>query len=123
MIAVNELTALKCNKREVFEKLVLILSPFAPHIYEELWLQLGHEGGVSAATYPVFDESFLVEASHEYPVSINGKVRVKLSFPLDQNTKEIEAEVLANEVVQKWTEGKPPKKVIIVPGRIINVVV
>jgi leucyl-tRNA synthetase len=123
MIAVNELTALKCNKREVLEKLVLILSPFAPHISEELWLQLGHEGGVSAATYPVFDESFLVEASHEYPVSINGKVRVKLSFPLDQNTKEIEAEVLANEVVQKWTEGKPPKKVIIVPGRIINVVV
>ena len=123
MIAVNELTALKCNKREVLEKLVLILSPFAPHISEELWLQLGHEGGVSTAAYPAFDESFLVEASHEYPVSINGKVRAKLSFPIDQDVKEIEVAVLANDVVQKWTEGKPPKKVIIVPGRIINVVV
>lgn len=123
MIAVNELTALKCNKREVLEKLVLILSPFAPHISEELWAQLGHEGGVSAAAYPAFDGSFLVEASHEYPVSINGKVRAKLSFPIDQDVKEIEVAVLANEIVQKWTEGKPPKKVIIVPKRIINVVV
>jgi len=123
MIAVNELTALKCNKREVLEKLVLILSPFAPHISEELWAQLGHEGGISSAAYPEFDESYLVEDSHEYPISINGKVRAKMAFPLDQNVKEIETEVLAAEVVQKWTEGKPPKKVIIVPGRIINVVV
>lgn len=123
MIAVNELTALKCNKREVLEKLVLILSPFAPHISEELWEKLGHQGGVSVSNYPTYDESFLVEASHEYPVSINGKVRVKLSFPVDQDVKEIETEVLAHEIVQKWTNGKPPKKVIIVPKRIINVVV
>lgn len=123
MIAVNELTALKCNKREVLEKLVLILSPFAPHISEELWEKLGHQGGVSAASYPIYDESFLVEASHEYPISINGKVRAKLSFPVDQDVKEIETEVLAHEIVQKWTNGKPPKKVIIVPKRIINVVV
>ena len=123
MIAVNELTALKCNKREVLEKLALILSPFAPHISEELWAQLGHQGGISSAAYPEFDESYLVEASHEYPISINGKVRAKMAFPLDKNVKEIEAEVLAAEIVQKWTEGKPPKKVIIVPGRIINVVV
>lgn len=123
MIAVNDLTALKCNKREVLEKLTLILSPFAPHISEELWDKLGYEGGISSAAYPAFDESFLVEASHEYPVSINGKVRAKLSFPIDQDVKEIEVAVLANEVVQKWTEGKPPKKVIIVPKRIINVVV
>ncbi|MEQ6120687.1 class I tRNA ligase family protein [Reichenbachiella sp. MALMAid0571] len=123
MIAVNELTALKCNKREVLEKLVLILSPFAPHISEELWEQLGHQGSISSAAYPEFDESYLVEASHEYPVSINGKVRAKMAFPLDKNVKEIEAEVLAADIVQKWTEGKPPKKVIIVPGRIINVVV
>lgn len=123
MIAVNELTALKCNKREVLEKLVLILSPFAPHISEELWEKLDHQGGVSAASYPSYDESFLVEASHEYPVSINGKVRAKLSFPVDQDVKEIETEVLAHEIVQKWTNGKPPKKVIIVPKRIINVVV
>lgn len=123
MIAVNELTALKCNKREVLEKLVLILSPFAPHISEELWEKLSHEGGVSAASYPTYDESFLVEATHEYPVSINGKVRAKLSFPVDQDVKEIETEVLAHKIVQKWTNGKPPKKVIIVPKRIINVVV
>ena len=123
MIAVNELTALKCNKREVLEKLVLILSPFAPHISEELWDKLGHQGGISSASYPAFDESFLVEASHEYPVSINGKVRAKLSFPIDKDVKEIEVAVLANDIVQKWTEGKPPKKVIIVPKRIINVVV
>ncbi len=123
MIAVNELTSLKCNKREILEKLVIILSPFAPHISEELWEKLGHEGGVSTANYPAFDESFLVEDSHEYPVSINGKVRAKVSFPVDKNPKEIEAEVLAHEVVAKWTEGKPPKKVIIVPKRIINIVI
>ncbi len=123
MIAVNELTALKCNKREVLEKLVLILSPFAPHITEELWQRLGHEGGISVAEFPAYDESYLKEDTHEYPVSINGKVRAKMVFAVDKPVKEIEAEVLAADVVQKWTEGKPPRKVIIVPKRIINVVV
>ena len=123
MIAVNELTSLKCNKREVLEKLALILSPFAPHIAEELWEKLGHSGGISIAEYPQHDESYLVEASHEYPISINGKVRVKMSFAIDKPKAEIEAEVLAHEVVLKWTEGKPPKKMIVVPQRIINVVI
>lgn len=123
MIAVNELTSLKCNKREILEKLVVILSPFAPHISEELWNKLGHQGGISTSDYPVFENSYLVENSHEYPISINGKVRAKVSFPVDKNPKEIEAEVLAHEIVMKWTEGKPPKKVIIVPKRIINIVI
>ncbi|MEP2025822.1 MAG: leucine--tRNA ligase [Reichenbachiella sp.] len=123
MIAVNELTALKCNKREVLEKLTIALSPFAPHLAEELWEQLGHSGGVSLAQFPAFDESFLTESTHEYPISINGKVRAKIAFAIDKPKEEIEAEVLAHEVVQKWTEGKAPKKMIIVPKRIINVVI
>lgn len=123
MIAVNELTALKCNKREVLEKLVIALSPFAPHMAEELWEQLGHSGGVSLAKYPDFDESYLTESTHEYPISINGKVRAKIAFAIDKPKEEIETEVLSHEAVQKWTDGKPPKKVIIVPKRIINVVV
>lgn len=123
MIAVNELSSFKCNKREILEKLVITLSPFAPHMAEELWLQLGHTGGVSLAKYPNFDENFLTESSHEYPISINGKVRAKISFPVDKPKDEIEAEVLSDETVRKWTEGKLPKKVIIVPKRIINVVV
>lgn len=122
MIAVNELTSLKCNKREVLESLVIILSPFAPHIAEELWEKLGHQDGISTASYPVFDEAYLVENSHEYPISINGKVRTKISFPVDKDIKEIESDVLANEVVQKWTNGNAPKKIIIVPKRIINIV-
>lgn len=123
MIAVNELTGLKCNKREILEKLTIALSPFAPHLAEELWEQLGHEGGVSLAQFPAFDESFLTESTHEYPISINGKVRAKIAFAIDKPKDEIETEVLAHEAVLKWTEGKPPKKVIIVPKRIINVVV
>ncbi|SMD37861.1 leucyl-tRNA synthetase [Reichenbachiella faecimaris] len=123
MIAVNELTALKCNKREVLEKLVITLSPFAPHLAEELWELLGHKGGVSLAQFPVYDERFLTESTHEYPISINGKVRAKIAFAIDKPKGEIEAEVLDNEVVKKWTEGKTPKKMIIVPKRIINVVV
>lgn len=123
MIAVNELTALKCNKREILEKLTIALSPFAPHLAEDLWEQLGYTGGVSLAQFPAFDESFLTESTHEYPISINGKVRAKIAFAIDKPKDEIETEVLAHEAVVKWTEGKPPKKVIIVPKRIINVVV
>lgn len=123
MITVNELTALQCNKREILEKLVLIISPFAPHITEELWDKLGHSGGVSAAGYPELETKYLVEESHEYPVSVNGKVRAKMSFPLDAPNNEIEEQVLASEAIQKWTNGSTPKKVIIVPKRIINIVV
>ncbi len=123
MICVNELTALKCNKREVLEKLVLIVSPYAPHISEELWHLLGHKESITRATYPEFNEAYLQENSFEYPVSINGKMRTKITFALDVPKNEIEQEVLADEQVLRWTEGKAPKKVIIVPKKIINIVV
>jgi leucyl-tRNA synthetase len=123
MICVNELTTLKCNKREVLEPLTMIVSPYAPHIAEELWKLLGHEGGVTNADFPSFDEAYLKEDAHEYPISINGKMRVKIKFPFDMPKSEIEKEVLESEAVQKWTEGKTPKKVIIIPNKIVNIVV
>jgi len=122
MICVNELTALKCNKREIVEPLLIILSPFAPHLTDEIWEELGYQDSIQNATFPTFNEEYLKENSFEYPVSVNGKVRAKMEFPLDTPKEEIEKAVLASETVQKWTEGKPPKKIIVVPGRIINVV-
>ena len=119
----NELTSLKCNKRQVLEPLVIALAPYAPHIAEELWNKLGHEESITKATFPEYDEKYLVESEHEYPVSINGKMRAKMSFPLDMPKEEIEKQVLASEIVQKWLEGKAPKKVIVVPNKIVNVVV
>ena len=123
MVAVNELTALKCRKREVLEPLAIVLSPFAPHIAEEVWERLGHQHSISHARFPAFDEALLQEDTHEYPVSINGKVRTKLTFAVDAPRSDIEADLLADETVQKWLNGKPPKKIIIVPKRIINLVV
>ncbi|MCR9249932.1 MAG: leucine--tRNA ligase [bacterium] len=123
MITVNELITLKCNKREILEPLTIILSPFAPHVCEEIWTKLGHTESISYAQYPEFKSEYVVEASHEYPISINGKMRTKMSFALDMPAADIEKQVLASEVVQKWTEGKTPKKVIIVPKRIVNIVV
>lgn len=123
MICCNELTTLKTNKRAVLEPLVIALSPFAPHIAEELWEKLGHAGSILEATYPAYDAQYLVESSFEYPISINGKVRVKMNFALDMPKDDIEKLVMASDIVQKWTDGKPPKKVIIVPGKIVNVVV
>ena len=123
MICVNELSALKCNKREVLEPLVVVVSPYAPHIAEELWEKLGHSGGISAASYPAYDEQYLVEASHEYPISVNGKMRAKMNFALDIPKEDIEKQVLASEQIQKWMEGKTPKKVIVVPNKIVNIVV
>ncbi|MBT1709379.1 leucine--tRNA ligase [Fulvivirgaceae bacterium PWU5] len=123
MICSNELSALKCNKRGALEPLVIALSPFAPHITEELWSKLGHTESILQTTYPKVDEQYLTESSFEYPISINGKVRVKMNFALDVPTGEMEKVVMASEAVLKWTEGKTPKKVIIVPGRIVNIVV
>jgi leucyl-tRNA synthetase len=123
MICCNELNSLKCNKRSVLEPLVIALSPYAPHISEELWQMLGHKETVLHATFPPFDEQYLLENSFEYPISINGKVRVKMNFALDMPKEDIEKLVMASEIVQKWTEGKAPKKVIIVPGKIVNVVI
>ncbi|MCB0793925.1 MAG: leucine--tRNA ligase [Flavobacteriales bacterium] len=123
MIAVNELGALKCNKRAVLEPLVVTLAPFAPHIAEELWSRLGHAESVTAAPWPVHDPQYLVEDSFSYPISFNGKTRLQLEFPIALSKEDIEAAVLANPEVQKRLEGKPPKKVIVVPKRIVNIVV
>ncbi len=123
MICVNELTALGCNKREVLEPLAILISPYAPHIAEELWSLLGHTSSITRAAFPEFREEHLVESNFEYPVMINGKLRAKLDLPLTLTVPEIEKAALADAQVQKWLEGKAPKKVIIVPGKIVNLVV
>lgn len=122
MICANELGSLKCNKRKVIEPLVIALAPFAPHISEELWSLLGHKDSVLDQSFPAFEEKYLVESSFNYPISINGKVRAEMNFALDMPKEDIEKQVLASEIVKKWTEGKAPKKVIVVQGRIVNVV-
>ena len=123
MIATNELSSLKCNKKEILEPMVILLASYAPHISEELWNLLGHKETVFNASFPVFDGKYLVEESKEYPVMINGKMRAKISFAMDTPIPTIEQETLKNELVVKWLEGKPAKKIIVVPGKIINVVV
>jgi len=123
MICVNELTELKCSKRQILEPLIITLSPFAPHIAEELWNRLGNESSISQATYPVYEESYLAEDSFEYPVSVNGKTRFKINLPLQSSKEEVEKEVLTAEELKKWLNGNTPKKVIVVPGRIVNVVI
>ena len=123
MICVNELSALKCNNRAVLQDLLVVISPYAPHITEELWSLLGHETSIVDATYPEFKEEYLKEDDIEYPVMINGKMRTKLQLSADMSKAEIEAAALADETVQKWLEGKPPKKVIVVPKKIVNLVV
>ena len=123
MVCVNELGNLKSHNKSVLQELVVLLSPYAPHISEELWDALGNEKGmVSKAVFPKFEPKYIVEAIFEYPIQINGKVRVSLPFALDTTPADIEKEVLANEVVQRWMEGNTPKKVIVVPKRIVNVV-
>jgi len=124
MICVNELQDLKCNKRRVLEPLVQLMSPFAPHISEELWSRLGHANSVvKDITYPIYEDKYLKEAVINYPVSINGKMRVKIDLAAGISQEAARAEVLANETVAKWLEGKEPKKFIFVEGRIVNIVV
>lgn len=123
MIAVNELTDLKCHKKEILEQLLILLTPYAPHIAEELWSQLGNSGSILDATYPKFEAKYVTESSKEYPVSINGKTRTTMDIALDATQEEVEKLVLANEVVQKWIEGKPVKKFIFVKGKMVNVVI
>ena len=123
MICVNELTDQKCSNEQILEDLLIMLSPYAPHICEELWVKLGNEAGtINFASFPKFDESHLVEANHAYPVSFNGKMRLKIELPTAFGPKEVEEAVLANADAQKWLEGKAPKKVIVVPGKIVNIV-
>jgi leucyl-tRNA synthetase len=123
MIAVNELTALGTRKRAVLEPLVVLLSPFAPHLAEELWQELGHEDSISFAAYPEFREEYLVEANVTYPVAINGKVREQRQFAATATAAEIEAAILESDFLARFAEGKAPKKVVVVPGRMVNVVV
>ena len=126
MICVNELSALKsggqAGKRKILEPLTIILAPYAPHITEEIWEMLGNKDTILKATFPKYNEEYLKENSFEYPISINGKVRAKMEFALDMPKEDIEKVVMASEIVQKYTEGKDPKKVIIVQGKIVNVV-
>ncbi len=123
MICTNELTALNCNHRTVLEKLAVLLSPFAPHIAEELWQRLGHTTSITHTPWPRWEATHIQEETFEYPITINGKVRAKLLLATDMPQAAIAQQVLAHPIIQKWTQGKPPKKVIIVPQRIVNVVV
>ena len=123
MICVNELTDQKCNNRYILKELVILISPYAPHIAEELWVKLGNAPGtISRQQFPEFNEEYLVESSFEYPVSFNGKMRFKVNLSLSLTPAEVENHVLAMEEATKWLEGKTPKKVIIVPGKIVNFV-
>lgn len=123
MICVNQLTAMKCNKRAILNDLTVVLSPFAPHIAEELWSLLGHRESIVKASYPEFKEEFIQEDAYEYPVMVNGKLRAKILFPVDAPDHAIQEGVLSNEQVRKWTQDKAPKKIVIVPNKIVNVVI
>ncbi|MFC5193930.1 leucine--tRNA ligase [Bizionia hallyeonensis] len=122
MIAVNELTVQKCTSRDILEPLIVLMSPYAPHISEELWSQLGHEKSISTVAFPKFDEKHLVESSKNYPISFNGKMRFTLELPMDMSKEDIEKAVMAHEKTQAQLEGRTPKKVIVVPGKIVNIV-
>jgi leucyl-tRNA synthetase len=122
MICVNELTQQKCKSKEVLEPLAVLISPYAPHIAEELWEGLGHSGSISEVAYPKFDEQYLKEDAKTYPISFNGKMRFTMDLSLDLSKDEIQEIVMADERTQKQLDGRTPKKVIIVPGKIVNIV-
>ena len=123
MVCVNELADAKCHKKEILENVLILLAPYAPHIAEELWSRLGNAGSVLDASYPKLDEKYLLETSKEYPVSVNGKLRTTIALALDLEQPQVEELVLQNDVVQKWLDGKAPKKIIFVKGKMVNVVV
>ena len=122
MIAVNEFIAQKCNKRAILEPLLVLISPYAPHIAEELWEKLGNAESISTAPFPIFEPQYLVESTKNYPVSFNGKMRFTMELPLDMTKDDIEKVVLAHQKTQVQLAGRVPKKIIIVPGKIINIV-
>jgi len=122
MICVNELTAMNCHERSILEPLVILISPYAPHIAEELWEKLGHQNSISEVAFPQFNPEHLVESSKEYPVSFNGKMRFTIELPLDLTVAQIQEIIMADERTMKQLDGKTPNKVIIVPGKIINLV-
>ena len=123
MICVNDLTDLKCDKRAILEPLITLLAPFAPHMAEELWSRIGHPKTVCDGKWPQFNPEYLVESSVLYPVSFNGKMRFKLELPANLTVPEIEKAALENEQTQKWIEGMQVKKIIVVAGKIINIVI
>jgi leucyl-tRNA synthetase len=122
MICVNELQQLKCNSRKILEPLAITISPYAPHIAEELWVQLGHEGTISSVDFPIFEEKYLVESNKEYPVSFNGKMKFTITLPLNLTIAQIQEIVMADERTIKQLDGRIPNKIIIVPGKVINLV-
>lgn len=123
MICVNELHDLKCRKKAVLEQLLVLLTPYAPHLCEELWHQIGNEGSVLDAGFPKFEEQYVRESSKVYPVAINGKTRTEITITLDADQQQVEEIILADPAVVKWLEGKSPKKVIYVKNKMINVVI
>lgn len=123
MIAVNELTDLKCHKKEILEPLLILLTPYAPHIAEELWGQLGNNTSILDAAFPAFEAKYVAESSKEYPISINGKMRTTMDISLSASQEDVEKIVLDNDIVKKWMEGKPHKKIIYVKNKMVNVVV
>ncbi len=123
MICVNELNDLKCRKKAVLEQLLILLTPYAPHVSEELWHQIGNEGSVLDASFPIFKEEFVKESAKAYPVAINGKTRTEITIALDADQQQVESLVMADDTVIKWLEGKPAKKIIYVKNKMINVVV
>jgi leucyl-tRNA synthetase len=123
MITVNELTTLQCHKAAILEPLAVVLSPFAPHVAEELWHQLGHTTTIVDAPYPTYEERFVVDNTKVYPVAINGKPRAEMEFALDMDEAALKAAVLTNDAILKYTEGKEPKKFIYVKGKMINIVI
>jgi leucyl-tRNA synthetase len=123
MVCVNELTDLKCHKKAILESLVILLTPYTPHIAEELWHALGNQSTVLDAPFPVFEERYVVESAKEYPISVNGKVRTTILISLDASQQDVENIVRENEVVVKWLAGAAPKKIIFVKNKMINIVV
>ncbi|WP_295121825.1 leucine--tRNA ligase [uncultured Chitinophaga sp.] len=123
MVCVNELSDLKCHKKAVLEQVLVLLTPYAPHVAEELWQLMGNSGSILDAAYPVFEQQYVTESAKEYPVSVNGKLRTTIVINLDVEADEAGKIALANEVVQKWLEGKEPKKIIFVKGKMINIVI
>jgi leucyl-tRNA synthetase len=122
MICVNELHDLKCHKKEVLEPLLIFITPYAPHIAAELWSLIGNQGNILEAPYPTYDEKYLKESSKLYPVAVNGKTRSECIIDLEATQEQVEKIVLADAAIQKWLEGKAPKKIIYVKNKMINVV-
>ena len=122
MICVNELSTQTCTSRDILEPLAILISPYAPHISEELWEKLGHTASVSTEPFPKFEADYLIENSKDYPISFNGKMRFTIELPLDMGKEEIETAVMSHEKTKAQLQGRIPKKVIVVPGKIVNIV-